>query len=236
MMKKILLVGLMSFGLTVVAMAQSLSIVSADEVVYVNSTAVTDYFGKVEVKNVSNSDIDVFAKRKIFGASLCAFDSAYFCWDFCYFPDTDQSIGTLEIKSGETNSLFSGHVYSTTTSASCADSIRYTFWNSDDANDSVSIVVVYQASDVFSVEEETQAISNIYPNPANNVMFIELAEQNTSGLTVDLYNLLGSKVRSVDVMSSRVQLDVADLHAGIYMCTVSKNGTAIETRKIVVRH
>jgi hypothetical protein len=235
-MKKVLLIAFLSFGLVSMIMAQSLSIVSADEVVYVNSTAVNDYFGKVEVKNTSTTDIDVYAKRKILGSNLCAFDSAYFCWDFCYFPDTDQSIGTLEIKAGETNSIFSGHVYSTTTGVSCQDSIRYTFWNSNDVNDSVSIVVVYAASDVFSVEENTVGIDKIYPNPANQFVFIELSEQNIDGLTVELYNLLGSKVRSTVVNSNRIQLNVANLHAGIYLCTISKNGEAVETRKIVVKH
>lgn len=235
-MKKVLLIAILLVGLDVVVKAQSLSIVAADEVVYVNSTAVNDYFGKIDVKNTSNADIDVYAKRKIFGSNWCAFDSAYFCWDFCYFPETDVSLGTLEIKAGETNSIFSGHVYSSTTGANCSDSIRYTFWNSNDANDSVSIVVVYQANDVFSIEENNVGIDKIYPNPANEFVFVEVNEQNTDGVTIDLYNLLGSKVRSTTVTSNRVQINVADLHAGIYLCTISRNGTAVETRKVVVKH
>ncbi len=235
-MKRLVLVGILFVGLISTAFGQSLSIESADETVNVNSSAVSDYSGHVTIKNISSAAVDVYCKRQIFGSNWCAFDSAYFCWDLCYGNETNQSIGTLEILPGQSNNLFSGHVYSPNTGASCEDSIRYTFYDSKNVNDSVSIVIKYQASDVFSVKEEQLPIGKVYPNPANNVLFVELNSQDYAGYTLEVYNLLGAKVRSTAINSNRVQLNVADLHAGIYLCTVSKNGTAVETRKIVVKH
>lgn len=235
-MKKTLLVGLFAFGMLGFSFAQSLSITSADETVGVNSTSANDYFGRIIVKNNDTAVVDVYCKRQFFGSGWCAFDSAYFCWDLCYPNSINQSIGGVSLNPGQDTNAFSGHVYSSTNGSSCVDSIRYTFYNGSDIADSISIVIKYEASATFDVEENDLAFDNIYPNPVSQILFIELADQNTRGLTVDLYNLLGSKIRSVDVTSNRIELNVADLHAGIYMCTISKNGTAIETRKIVVRH
>ncbi len=236
-MKKLVLVAFLFVGLVGSVTAQNLVIESVDDSVGVNSTAWNDYAAHAVVKNMSTTEtIDVYCKRQFFGTNWCAFDSAYFCWDLCYPAKFNQSVGAVPLSPGQDTNAFSGHVYSPTSGASCVDSVRYTFYNGANASDSVSIVIKYVASATFNVEEKSLSINKIYPNPANQLVFIEIDEQNTDGLTVDLYNLLGSKVRSTPVTSSRVQMNVADLHAGIYLCTISKNGTAVETRKVVVKH
>jgi hypothetical protein len=236
-MKRLVLVAFLMIGLVSLANAQNLAFESVDEMVEVNSTAVGDYAGYAIIKNTSTTDtIDVFCKRQFFGSNWCAFDSAYFCWDLCYPSNIGQSFGSISLNPGQDTNAFSGHVYSTNTGVNCVDSVRYTFYNARDVNDSLSVVIKYAASTTFRLEENTVAIKNIYPNPATQFVFIEIEEHERDGLTVDLYNLLGSKVRSEVVTSNRVRLNVADLHAGIYLCTVSKRGTAIETQKIVVKH
>lgn len=235
-MKKSVLAALAVIGFTATAVAQSLVVESYDAVVGLNSTMVNDYYAHAEIKNISGSTVNVKAKRYIYGTNWCAFDSAYFCWDLCYGSNVNASVGANSIAAGQSNNLFSGHVYSTNNGTSCIDSIRYTFFNESNSSDSVSIVVKYQASSVFSVTESTFPVAKMYPNPAVNYIVVELNSPVAQGTTVELFNLLGTKVRSVKAAGTRVEIPVGELHSGIYLCTITKNGKSLETRKITVRH
>jgi len=235
-MKESILAVIAVIGLMASTVAQSLEVETYDAVVGMNSTMVNDYYAHADIKNISSNTINVKAKRYIYGTNWCAFDSAYFCWDLCYGSNVNASVGGNSIAAGQSNNLFSGHVYSTNDGTTCVDSIRYTFFNEANPNDSVSIVVKYDASAVFSVAESTLPVAKLYPNPAVNYVVVELNTPVSQGTTVELYNLLGAKVRSVKANSSRVEIPVADLHNGIYLCTITKNGKSLETRKINVRH
>ena len=235
-MKKSILAIVAVIGLMATTVAQSLEVESYDAVVGMNSTMVNDYYAHAEIKNVSSSPINVKAKRYFYGSSWCAFDSAYFCWDLCYGNNVNMSQGGVMINPAQTNNLFSGHAYSTNNGTACADSIRYTFFDAANPNDSVSIVIKYEASTVFSVGEKELPVAKMYPNPAVNFIVIELTTPATQGTTIELFNLLGAKVRTVKVSGTRTEIPVGDLHNGIYLCTINKNGKALETRKINVRH
>ena len=82
-----------------------------------------------------------------------------------------------------------------------------------------------------------QKVNNyLYPNPAKNYFFVELAKQPKPNTTIEIYNLLGSKVRSIAVRSNKVEINVSDLKSGIYLYTISENGHSIETKKLVVKN
>lgn len=225
----------MMIGLVSMTQAQSLMITNYDEETMVNSTYVGDYGSHIEVKNLTGSTVNVMCKRQVFSSNTCAFDSTYFCWDYCYLPETNISQGTMPIMAGAVDKTFSGHVYSSIQGMSCTDSIRYTFWVDGNPNDSVSAVLRYTAGPNVSVDENTSLVSNAYPNPANNRFFIEL-ENAPNNAVVEFYNLLGSKVKAADVNNVKTEINVSDLKSGIYLYTISSNGQALETKKMVVKH
>lgn len=58
---------------------------------------------------------------------------------------------------------------------------------------------------------------NIYPNPANDFIFIE----NISiGSKVDLFNVLGKNIKSVEIESHNQRLDINGLNSGVYFVKV----------------
>lgn len=234
-MKRELLAFAMMIGMVSMTQAQSLMIANHDQETMVNSTYVGDYGSHIEVKNITGSAVSVMCKRQLYTTNLCAFDSTYFCWDFCYPPGVNVSNGAMSIDPGVVNKLFSGHVYSSIQGMSCSDSIRYTFYVQGNPNDSVSAVLKYTAGPNVSVDENTSLVSNAYPNPANVRFFIEL-ENTPNNAVVEFYNLLGSKVKVVDVNNVKTEVNVSDLKSGIYLYTVSSNGQALETKKMVVKH
>ena len=64
---------------------------------------------------------------------------------------------------------------------------------------------------------------------------------NTSGLegsgaSVRIVDVLGKQVYSEEFSGSSKKIDVSDFKNGVYLLTVSEKGSAVQTRRIVVRH
>jgi hypothetical protein len=74
-------------------------VVEQDTVVEINSTSVADYGFYIKVKNTSSEDLEVYVRRA-YANPTCAYDSGYFCWDFCYGAEVDNSIGYVAIDAG----------------------------------------------------------------------------------------------------------------------------------------
>lgn len=237
-MKKGLLAVVAMIGITSMAFAQSLEVVSYDEMTYMNSTSKNDYSAHVEIKNIGSSTVNVLCARYEYGTSStwCAFDSTYYCWDLCYPADRDTSVGGWMIAPGATDKNFSGHAYSGTNGATCMDSVLYTFWVETNPSDRVSVVLKFSSTPTFSVAEESLQTSKAYPNPAKNFFYVELNKQPKANTTLEVYNLLGSKVISRPLYNQKVEVNVANLNSGIYVYTISENGQAVETKKIVVKN
>lgn len=237
-MKKSILTFFAIIGLALTSFGQSLAIESYDKVTPMDPDTIVDYGAHVIVKNISSATVKVLCKRTEFGdeSSWCAISGNYFCWDLCYGNETDLSIDGWDIAPGATNNAFSGHAYSSGNGTNCADSVRYTFFVDFNPNDSVSVVLKFENTASFSISEQSIQKSNAYPNPARNYFFVELAHQPKANTTIEVYNLLGSKVRSVAARSTKVEVNVADLKSGIYLYTITENGRAIETKKIVVKN
>lgn len=80
-----------------------------------------------------------------------------------------------------------------------------------------------------SVENNELLGFSMYPNPANNVLNISAKGTIQNA---DIYNVLGSKVRSYTVNKSSETLDVSNLSSGIYLVKYSVDGK-VGTAKFV---
>src|SRR5210317_2588495 len=225
MKKALYLVLFSAFAMS--ANAQSLSVVEQDTVVEVNSTAVADYGFYIKVKNTSSEDLEVYVRRA-YNSPTCAYDSAYFCWDYCYGADVDQSIGYVNILSGDEKNDFSGHVYSPTSSATCTDSTRYVFYSGKDASDSLSVWVTISAGPTMGTIALQVNESRLYPNPAKNTISVEV--QRSGELAI--YNALGALVKRKSLLPGTNAVAVHDLSNGIYLYSID-GGTY---KKLIVSH
>jgi hypothetical protein len=225
-MKKALLT-FFSFITMFAVQGQSLEVTEMDTVLEVNSTAMADYGFSIKVKNISSGDVEVYARRA-YHEMDCAYDSGYFCWDYCYGADVDNSIGFIEIQAGAVSSSFSGHVYSPTTGNTCVDSTRYVFYNGKDANDSVSVWVTISAGPTVGTIELTVSESRVYPNPANNVLNIETQKEGE----FRLFNTLGEEVKRMNVIPGQNAVSVADFANGIYLYSI--DGSTF--KRVVISH
>jgi hypothetical protein len=89
----------------------------------------------------------------------------------------------------------------------------------------------------LSVDEETQDVQNrivIYPNPANNVVTIDLP---VDAQAVQLLTISGQSVQLVkDIPNGEFQISVASLPNGVYILKVSLGDGHVGLQKLVVSH
>ncbi len=104
-----------------------------------------------------------------------------------------------------------------------------------DANDDVWVAtstgVSHISDHMVSLKELTSETFNVYPNPAKDVITIDLVQFDESGV-VELYSMAMQKVKFKAFTSdnSTVTLNINDLDAGVYMLKVND-----QARKVVLQ-
>lgn len=73
----------------------------------------------------------------------------------------------------------------------------------------------------------------IFPNPANDKLFVEIESQSSSGYSIRLFNLFGHEMMEEKFLFGEVELNISDFQAGVYFLEV-KNKTKIKIEKVVV--
>jgi serine protease AprX len=87
---------------------------------------------------------------------------------------------------------------------------------------------------VLNVDKENFMNSTtIYPNPINNSFSIQTNTNDLSGLSIQIYNILGKKVYGERNLKSKT-IPVSGLNSGIYILKIM-NGTQQKTIKLVKR-
>jgi hypothetical protein len=73
---------------------------------------------------------------------------------------------------------------------------------------------------------------NIYPNPTNDVLTISIATQSSS-TSIQLFDITGRNVKSINTQNNTNQIDVGDLCNGIYFINIC-NPEMNVSRKIII--
>ena len=75
---------------------------------------------------------------------------------------------------------------------------------------------------------------NIYPTPSNDYLTIQSEKINNS--TFELYNLVGQKVYSGELINNFEKVNTANLNNGVYFLFVKNNGQTLHQQKIIISH
>lgn len=201
----------------------------------VNSTSgeIVQYMA---VKNISGNDAAVMVKKTAVDTVPGTYN--LFCWGLCFGPETYVSPEPLTVQTGTTNWLdFSGHY--TPIGIAGATTVRYTFFIDRNPDDSVCVNVIFMAFPLGTPETESRhaSISDAYPNPAKDIVSFNVTLSEGANGNLIIRNLLGSKIREMALTpaTGKVTVPVSDLQEGVYFCTFEMNGTALMTKKMIVR-
>ena len=119
----------------------------------------------------------------------------------------------------------------------------------------IPYIVVFRTTDFFFYYDETIQfevtseataltnvqgiqISDIYPNPANNKLFIPISLDRSDNVSIEAYNMIGVKISENNMnlgAGNHIIMKDIDLNSGQYIVVVrDKNGTAINTQQLVI--
>ena len=65
----------------------------------------------------------------------------------------------------------------------------------------------------------TKSAVNIYPNPVNNILFVEVKE----AAKAEIYTITGTKITEKTLQKGKNQLEVSDLQKGVYIIKVNNS-------------
>lgn len=248
-MKKIYLFTLILTSLTFYGIAQSVTLISKAGILGQNTTVYqagtadsSELITFVDVKNVTTEPVNIFCKKSV----LSVMDSteSVMCWaDGCYPSWVTVSPSAKTIAPGETVSEFSGHyvwIGKNLGFTSGETVIRWVFYNSVDAADSVSLTVYYTTYGAGLAESGIgpTSLSNAYPNPAGSQTTIGYSVPSGTDGSLLIRDVLGStkKMEPLTSASGKITVNTSNLSDGIYFYSLMVNGKTAQTKKMVVKH
>ncbi len=89
--------------------------------------------------------------------------------------------------------------------------------------------VLFYKSGTASVDTNNLFNVSVYPNPANNLVNLSANENITK---VDVFNVIGKKMRSFNVNSNSTSINISDLNPGIYLIKYEINNKVGTTKFI----
>jgi hypothetical protein len=128
-------------------------------------------------------------------------------------------------------------IYAITINGPCSSSPMVSY------NNAINIKPCYSGGTTYRMSKnkeessfEDNMIYSVYPNPTNNLLFINLGDQAPKELTNSyaiMYDVLGVERKHISIESNMVYIDTSNLSKGIYILKVNLEGQ-IKTHKIVV--
>lgn len=76
---------------------------------------------------------------------------------------------------------------------------------------------------------------NIYPNPASDIVLLNIGNTNNLDWTLHIYNAVGALVKSEILKQNRPQINIEDLCNGIYLVEAKSNELNIKQKLIIQR-
>ena len=84
---------------------------------------------------------------------------------------------------------------------------------------------------VNEIKDQLQ-LFNVYPNPSNDILNLSFQSPGTS--RVQIFNVTGQLIRSVEITTKTATLDVRDLQRGVYFLRAIQNNSAF-TQKVILK-
>lgn len=180
------------------------------------------------VTNNTGQDMNVKVRRN--RIEMQEGTTSQFCWGLCYPPSTEESPNSMLIAAGASSGDedFSGHYIPGGIWG--ASIIEYEFFNEDNEEESVKMVVMFSAT-LSGFEDKNEVTFSMFPNPAISQLTVE-SEDAIQHLSV--FDLTGKSVYESDFEQSKVNVNVEFLDRGVYLVRLQTESGAV-VKKLSVR-
>ena len=85
------------------------------------------------------------------------------------------------------------------------------------------------------IKEEDGFTINYYPNPTSGFIFVTIGNSlNNEALYIDILDVTGRALKTLNIENSFLSLDLSDLSSGIYFLKVSNNNSKLKILKLTI--
>jgi hypothetical protein len=166
--------------------------------------------------------------------------SNQFYWKELFGPDVDTSTTSVFIPHGGsgTEDDFFGRYFPESNYG--ISRVEYVFYNKDNEDQNLKVLVEYWTSPESIAEEAMQggSISPLYPNPAATTVNLDFdLPSSVRSAGISIFNMMGAVVRESAVYhgTNKLSMDVSGLESGIYFYTILINGDVYRTEKFIIQ-
>ena len=75
--------------------------------------------------------------------------------------------------------------------------------------------------------------TSILPNPFRDLLTVKVATDYPEVFSIDIVSILGQPILRKTMNNNELSIDTRDWAPGVYICTISSKGEALDTHKIV---
>ncbi|NOR86871.1 MAG: T9SS type A sorting domain-containing protein [Bacteroidales bacterium] len=226
----------------------SLQMLTVDGVVLENGTNIEvlvedlDAFETVSdeyfIRNNSTNDVSIRMRME---AVILVDSTEYsFCaLGNCFPPGINETTYDYRIDAGVTvggEGVFTGHYHAHGHEGTSL--IRYTFYNVDDLNDTISFNITFNGGSGEGIADIRETVFlNAFPNPSDGYLNIRYDIKNMSHGQLLIYNAVGAQVYVEELNSSSTTLnfDLTSFPKGVYLYKIEYDQTQSKTYKLVLR-
>lgn len=143
-------------------------------------------------------------------ASVC---DAITCWS----PTVDRS--SLIIVPGD-SSILDPHFY--LNNAAGSGHIQIAVWSGSDSANADTVEFFANTWALFAAKVSNDKAVKVYPNPTQGHLHLDF--ESTGKVEVEIFDVLGKKMRSFSHEGEHSSMDLSDLPNGLYIIRISENG------------
>jgi hypothetical protein len=200
---------------------------------HIDSTLIVE----ARVYNTGGAAVEVKLRKEEISAVSGSMNTFCFAGN-CYGGSTTVSLTSANIPAGGFDSTFSADYYPLSNSGTTI--IRYTFFNINNSNDTISFTVRFTGTlGLPTIPGFTlPALSQAYPNPATDKVSFQYTnplEGNT--LLLVIRDFTGRTIRETRIPSGEgvAEFYLAEFESGVYFYSLIQNQQVVLTRKLVVK-
>lgn len=231
----------------IIAVLYSINLINAQSLVVTGDTYFTglpidQISHHLDVKNIANKAITVVCQKTYLStpSALPNWAGASYCFaGNCYSSSSTSPSSTALLGAGQSFSYanndldaFSGYYDPAETPG--VTTVEYCFYDEINPSDNSCVIITYDVSSTSSLNEINKMMSDFYPNPAQEMVYVDYYLNKPAELIV--MDILGNKVNEMNLSARGTQkLDVSDFAKGIYFGNLIVNNETVTIKKIIVR-
>lgn len=85
----------------------------------------------------------------------------------------------------------------------------------------------------YSIPDSEQVKFILYPNPAGDLVNIEIPETEISGYRLEIFSITGLKINEISITESKSAFDVSNFRSGMYFLKLYKDNIQVGQQKLV---